>query len=64
MRDNLNISYEEFPKEGIKVLTVGRGDEAIGILVGTEAKALYSVLIGDFPVSEINELLDQWGGIR
>lgn len=44
--DNLTISYEEFPEDGIKVLTVGRGDEAIKMFEGGLARALYNLLIG------------------
>ena len=47
MNDNLTIAYEEFPKEGITILTVGRGDEAIWVFHDNEAKAIYRLLTGE-----------------
>ena len=47
MHDNLTIDYEVFEEEGIKVLTVGRGDEALWQFHDDLAEALYSLLIGD-----------------
>ena len=44
MVDNLTISYEEFPEEDIKVLTVGRGDEAIRMFEGSAAELIYRML--------------------
>ena len=46
MNDNLTISYEEFPEEGIKVLTVARGEEAIEMFEGDLAVVLYRLLTG------------------
>ena len=43
--DKLAITYEEFPEENIRVLTVARGDEAINMFYGNEAKGLYNKLI-------------------
>lgn len=43
--DKLTISYEEFPEENICVLTVARGDKAINMFYGNEAKELYHKLI-------------------
>ena len=47
MHDNLTIDYEVFEEEGAKVLTVGRGDEALWQFHNVVAEALYSLLIGD-----------------
>lgn len=47
MSDNLTIAYEEFPEEDVIVLTVGRGDEAIWMFYGNEAKAIYRLLTGE-----------------
>ena len=44
--NNLTISYEEFPEEGIKVLTVARGEEAIEMFEGDLAVVLYRLLTG------------------
>lgn len=46
MNDILTISYEEFPEENIKVLTVSRGDEAIHMLHDEVAEFMYKALIG------------------
>ena len=45
MHDNLTIDYEVFEEEGAKVLTVGRGDEALWQFHNDEAKAVYNFLI-------------------
>ena len=45
--DKLTVSYEEFPEEDIKVLTVAKGDEAVFMCHGDEATDLYLKLRGE-----------------
>lgn len=45
--DKLTVSYEEFLEEGIKVLTVAKGDEAVFMCHGAEATDLYLKLRGE-----------------
>lgn len=47
MHDNLTIDYEVCEEEGVKLLTVGRGDEALWQFHDDLAEALYCLLIGD-----------------
>lgn len=47
MSDRLTIAYEEFPEEGLTVLTVGKDDEAIWMFHDEEAKAIYRLLTGE-----------------
>lgn len=50
MNDKLTIEYEEFPEDGITVLTVARGDEAIKMFQGDVAKFLYNSLIDKYKI--------------
>lgn len=47
MHDNLTIDYEVFEEEGVKVLTVGRGHEALVQFHDAKAEVLYNLLIGN-----------------
>lgn len=53
MLDKLNISFEVFPEENIKVLTVARGDEAIEMFTDTEAVVIYQILTGEVCLRDI-----------
>ena len=46
MNEKLTINYEEFPEEGIKVLTVSKGDEALHMIYDDEAEKVYHMLLG------------------
>ena len=49
--DTLDICYEEFEEEGIKVLTVGKDDEALNMIYGDAAEAIYQWLMGNAMVA-------------
>jgi len=63
MHDKLTIDYEVFEEECIRVLTVGRGDEALWQFHGDEAEAVYNFLTNR--VSAINKMvtfIEKWSG--
>lgn len=55
MSDKLTISYEEFPVEGIKVLTISRGDEAINMWTDYVAETMYRILLGENEITVSEE---------
>lgn len=50
MVDNLTFDYEEFPEEGVKVATVGRGDEALWQFHDKEAEFVRDILLGNITI--------------
>lgn len=50
MVDNLTFYYEEFPEEGVKVATVGRGDEALWQFHDKEAEFVRDILLGNITI--------------
>ena len=46
MNDRLTIDYEEFPEEGVKVLTVSRKGEALTMFHDDTAEIVYNLLLG------------------
>lgn len=56
MNDILTISYEEFEEEGIASLTVARGEEALFMFGGQDAKIVREMLL----TGNIGEFVRQW----
>lgn len=55
MLDTLNVVYEEFPIEGLKVLTISRGDKAINMWTGYVAETMYRILLGENEITVSGE---------
>lgn len=51
-KDTLKIDYEEFPEEGIKVLTVSRKGEALAMFHNDTADIVYRTLLEPIPIHE------------
>ena len=56
MNDILTINYEEFEEEGIAALTVARGEEALFMFTGKDAKIVREMLL----TGNIGEFVRQW----
>lgn len=56
MNDILTINYEEFEEEGIVSLTVCRGEEALFMFGGQDAKIVREMLL----TGNIGEFVRQW----
>lgn len=56
MNDILTINYEEFEEEGIAALTVCRGEEALFMFGGQDAKIVREMLL----TGNIGEFVRQW----
>ena len=55
MLDTLNVVFEEFPVEGIKVLTISRGDEAINMWTDYVAETMFRILLGENEITVSEE---------